>query len=147
MPRAQSQLLLPCLACGRTEPCLKSVHLLSSLAHVKIQREAAPGRTREQKKIGAVCEWGGREGGGEREPPDHSTKTWIRADSFKPPAKQRSAARYATSGQTVVNHSALHKPRARSLTGSGGGTQPFPIGVKDRHESLRRPLIKCRGIA
>lgn len=61
---------------------------------------------------------GGREGGGVwggRKPPDHTTKTWTQAYSFKPLAKQCSIARYTTSGQTVVNRSALHMASAGSL--------------------------------
>lgn len=104
--RPQSQLFLPHLPCSRTEPCLNSVHLPLplTLTHMKTQPKAPPWRMREAGK-----------GTGGRKPPDHTTKTWTQAYSFKPLAKQCSIARYTTSGQTVVNRSALHMASAGSL--------------------------------
>lgn len=91
-----TQLFLPHLPCSRIEPCRNFGFL--SFAHVQTQPEPPPWSMSEAEKTQKKKK---------NNNPDHTRKTTTKPYSFRPLAKQSSIARYTTSGQTVVNHSAL----------------------------------------
>lgn len=129
MPRAQSQLLLPRLACSRTEPRLKSVHLLSSLAHVKIQPEAPPARRERESRKKRGGWWVGREEESENLP------TTARKHGSEPtPLNRRpnSAQLHATPPAAKLWSTALPFTRRGPAPSPGGKKKhnPFQSGSK-----------------